>query len=42
MVTGRWDVAPGMLAGAFAIGFLAVHLSVLLGINAAYPHHQQW
>lgn len=41
-ITGRWDVAPATLAGACALGFLAVHLSVLLGINVAYPHHQQW
>jgi hypothetical protein len=41
-ITGRWDVAPATLAGACALGFLGVHLSVLLGINVAYPHHQQW
>ncbi len=41
-ITGRWDVAPATLAGACALGFLAVHQSVLLGINVAYPHHQQW
>ncbi len=41
-VTGRWDFAPGSLAGAFALGFLAVHMTVLLGINVAYPQRQQW
>jgi len=41
-VTGRWDFAPGSLAGAFALGFLAVHMSVLLGINVAYPQRQPW
>jgi hypothetical protein len=41
-VTGRWDFAPGTLAGAFALGFVAVHMSVLLGINVAYPQRQQW
>jgi predicted neutral ceramidase superfamily lipid hydrolase len=41
-VTGRWDFAPGTLAGAFALGFIAVHMSVLLGINVAYPQRQQW
>jgi hypothetical protein len=41
-VTGRWDFAPGTFAGAFALGFLAVHTSVLLGINVAYPQRQQW
>jgi hypothetical protein len=41
-LTGRWDVAPGSWAGAFALGFLAVHMSVLLGINVAYPQRQNW
>lgn len=41
-VTGRWDYAPGTFAGAFALGFIAVHMTVLLGINVAYPQHQQW
>ncbi len=41
-VTGRWDFAPGTFAGAFALGFVAVHMSVLLGINVAYPQRQHW
>jgi hypothetical protein len=41
-VTGRWDFAPGTLAGAFALGFVAIHMSVLLGINVAYPRRQPW
>jgi hypothetical protein len=41
-VTGRWDFAPGTLAGAFALGFVAVHMSVLLGINVAYPQRRPW
>jgi hypothetical protein len=41
-MTGRWDFAPGTLAGAFALGFVAVHMSVLLGINVAYPQRQPW
>jgi hypothetical protein len=41
-VTGRWDFAPGTFAGVFALGFIAVHMSVLLGINVAYPQRQQW
>ena len=41
-MTGRWDFAPGTVAGAFALGFVAVHMSVLLGINVAYPQRQQW
>lgn len=41
-LTGRWDVAPGSWAGACALGFIAVHMSVLLGINVAYPQRQNW
>lgn len=41
-VTGRWDFAPGTFAAVFALGFVAVHMSVLLGINVAYPQRQQW
>lgn len=41
-LTGRWDVAPGSFAAVFALGFLAVHMSVLLGINVAYPQRQNW
>jgi hypothetical protein len=41
-MTGRWDFAPGTFAAAFALGFVAVHMSVLLGINVAYPQRQQW
>ena len=41
-VTGRWDFAPGTLAGALALVFVTVHMSVLLGINVAYPQRQQW
>ncbi|OBG29715.1 oxidoreductase [Mycobacterium sp. 852002-51057_SCH5723018] len=41
-VTGRWDVAPVTFALAFACAFIALHASVLLGINAAYPHRQHW
>ena len=41
-LTGRWDFAPGTLAAALALGFVAVHMSVLLGINVAYPQRQQW
>jgi hypothetical protein len=26
----------------FALGFIAVHMSVLLGINVAYPQRQNW
>jgi ABC-type proline/glycine betaine transport system permease subunit len=41
-VTGRWDFAPGTFALAFAAAFVGVHLSVLLGINVAYPQRQGW
>jgi len=41
-LTGRWDLAPGTFAMAFAAGFIAVHTTVLSGINVAYPQHQQW
>lgn len=41
-VTGRWDLAPGTLAMAFAGAFIAVHTTVLSGINVAYPQRQNW
>ena len=41
-LTGRWDLAPGTFAMAFAAGFIAVHTTVLSGINVAYPQRQQW
>ncbi|WP_428343041.1 oxidoreductase [Mycobacterium sp.] len=41
-VTGRWDLAPGTLAVVFALGFIVVHMSVLLRINVAHPRRQQW
>ena len=41
-LTGRWDFAPGTFAMTFAAGFIAVHTTVLSGINVAYPHRRQW
>jgi hypothetical protein len=41
-VTGRWDFAPGTFALAFAGAFVALHMSVLLRINVAYPNRQGW
>lgn len=41
-LTGRWDLSPGTFAMAFAAGFIAVHTTVLSGINVAYPQRQQW
>ncbi len=40
--TGRWDFAPATFALAFAGAFLALHASLLLGINVAHPHRQHW
>ncbi|HTX97883.1 MAG TPA: oxidoreductase [Mycobacterium sp.] len=42
VLTGRWDLAPGTFAMTFAAGFIAVHTTVLSGINVAYPQRQQW
>lgn len=41
-LTGRWDVAPATLAMALAAAFVAVHTTVLSGINVAYPRRQGW
>lgn len=41
-VAGRWDFAPGTFAMAFAAAFVAVHTTVLSGINVAYPQRQRW
>ncbi|OBI19691.1 oxidoreductase [Mycobacterium sp. E2327] len=41
-MTGRWDFAPASFAFAFAGAFLALHTTVLLGINVAYPQRQLW
>ncbi|OBB99071.1 oxidoreductase [Mycobacterium sp. 852002-40037_SCH5390672] len=41
-VSARWDFAPGTLGMAFAAAFIAVHTTVLSGINVAYPQRQQW
>lgn len=41
-LTGRWDVAPWTMAMALAGGFVAVHTTVLSGINVAYPQRQNW
>lgn len=41
-VTARWDLAPGTLAMVCAAAFVAVHTTVLSGINVAYPQRQQW
>ncbi len=41
-MTGRWDFAPASFSLIFAGAFVAVHGSVLLGINVAYPKRQGW
>ncbi|UXA05480.1 oxidoreductase [Mycobacterium sp. SMC-2] len=41
-LTGRWDLTPGTFALVFAAGFIAVHTTVLSGINVAYPQRQHW
>ncbi|WP_454561495.1 oxidoreductase [Mycobacterium haemophilum] len=41
-MTGRWDFAPATVALALAGAFAALHASVLLGINVAYPQRQHW
>lgn len=41
-LTGRWDFAPGTLGMACAGAFIAVHTTVLSGINVAYPQRRQW
>jgi hypothetical protein len=41
-MTARWDFAPGTLGMACAAAFIAVHTTVLSGINVAYPRSQQW
>jgi hypothetical protein len=38
----RWDYALGSFAMALAALFVALHFSVLTGMNVAYPHRRQW
>lgn len=39
---GRWDYPLGTFAMALAALFLALHFSVLTGMNVAYPNRRQW
>lgn len=41
-LTRRWDLTPGTFGMAFAAGFIAVHATVLSGINVAYPQQRHW
>ncbi|MDG3010869.1 oxidoreductase [Rhodococcus sp. D2-41] len=39
---GWWDYAPGTFAGAFALAYLGLHGSIILGINVAHPQRRCW
>lgn len=41
-VVGRWDYAVGTVAIALSALFLALHFSVLTGMNVAYPQRRLW
>lgn len=41
-LVGRWDYALGTFAMVLAALFVALHFSVLTGMNVAYPHRRQW
>lgn len=41
-LVGRWDYALGTFSMALAALFLALHFSVLTGMNVAHPHRRQW
>jgi hypothetical protein len=41
-LVGRWDYPLGTFAMALAALFVALHFSVLTGMNIAYPHRRQW
>jgi hypothetical protein len=41
-LVGRWDFALGTFAMALAGLFLAVHFTVLTGMNVAYPRRRRW
>jgi hypothetical protein len=38
----RWDYALGTFAMTVAALFVALHFSVLTGVNVAYPHRRPW
>ncbi|MBV8542691.1 MAG: hypothetical protein JO063_02485 [Pseudonocardiales bacterium] len=38
----RWDYALGTFAIALAALFVALHFSVVTGMNVAYPHQRHW
>jgi len=39
---GWWDFAPGTFGIAFALGFLGLHTSMLLGVMIARPQRRNW
>lgn len=41
-LVGRWDYPLGTFAMALAALFLALHFSVVTGMNVAYPNRRQW
>lgn len=41
-LVGRWDYPLGSFAMAIAALFLALHFSVLTGMNVAYPERRHW
>lgn len=41
-VTGRWDIAPGSLGMAVAVAFIGLYVTVLSGVNVAFPQEQHW
>lgn len=41
-LTGRWDNPLGTFSMILAAGYLALHASVVAGMNVAYPRHQPW
>jgi hypothetical protein len=41
-LVGWWDYPVGTFAMALAALFVGVHVTVLTGMNVAYPHRRDW
>lgn len=41
-LVNRWDYALGTFAMALAALFLALHFSIVTGMNVAYPRRRRW
>jgi hypothetical protein len=41
-LAGWWDFPAGTFGMAFALGFVGLHLSILLGVMIARPQRRQW